>query len=200
MRAAAGLSYEEAQAAIDGEPNDRTGPLLEPILRPLWAAYAAMKAGRDARSPLEIESEERRIKLSPEGEVVSIEKRRALPAHKLIEEMMIQANVAAAETLEQKKSPLVYRIHDAPSQEKLFALGDFLSTIGMKWSKGQAATTRRFNDLLGETRGGPHAEIVNEVVLRSQMQAVYSPDNIGHFGLHLDRYATSPRRSAATPT
>ena len=199
MRSAAKLSYEQAQAAIDGEPDDATGPLLEPILRPLWAAYATMKLGREARSPLEIESEERRIRLSPEGEVVSIEKRRALPAHKLIEEMMIQANVSAAETLEQKKTPLLYRVHDAPSQEKIFALGDFLATIGVKWSKGEAPTTKRFNQLLGQTRGGPHAEIVNEVVLRTQMQAIYSPDNIGHFGLNLDRYAhfTSPIRRYA---
>ncbi len=199
MRSAAKLSYEQAQAAIDGEPDDQTGPLLEPILRPLWAAYTAMKAGREARSPLEIESEERRIKLNAEGEVVSIEKRAGLAAHKLIEEMMIQANVCAAESLEQKKTPLIYRIHDTSSKEKLFALGDFLSTIGIKWSKGEAATTRRFNELLRQTRGGPHAQIVNEVVLRSQMQAIYSPDNIGHFGLNLDRYAhfTSPIRRYA---
>ncbi len=199
MRSAAKLSYEQAQAAIDGEPDDKTGPLLEPILRPLWAAYATMKLGREARSPLEIESEERRIRLNAEGEVVSIQKRQSLPAHKLIEEMMIQANVCAAETLEQKKTPLLYRVHDAPSQEKLFSLGDFLSTIGMKWSKGEPATTKRFNALLEQTRGGPHAEIVNEVVLRTQMQAHYSPDNIGHFGLNLDRYAhfTSPIRRYA---
>ena len=199
MRAAAGLSYEQAQDAIDGTPDDAAGPLLEPVLRPLWAAYSAMKAGRDARSPLEIESEERRIRLNAEGEVISIEKRRALPAHKLIEEMMIQANVCAAESLEQRKSPLVYRVHDTPSQEKLFALGDFLSTVGINWSKGQAATTRRFNDLLAQSRAGPHADIVNEVVLRSQMQAIYSPANIGHFGLNLDRYAhfTSPIRRYA---
>ena len=199
MRSAAKLSYEQAQGAIDGAPDDQTGPLLEPILRPLWAAYAAMKAGRDARSPLEIASQERRIKLNADGEVVSIERRASLQAHKLIEEMMIQANVCAAESLEQKKTPLVYRVHDTPSQEKLFALGDFLSTVGIKWSKGEAATTKRFNGLLAQTRGGPHAEIVNEVVLRSQMQAVYSPDNIGHFGLNLDRYAhfTSPIRRYA---
>ncbi|WP_254062773.1 ribonuclease R [Caulobacter sp. S45] len=199
MRSAAKLSYEQAQAAIDGEPDDATGPLLDPILRPLWAAYDTMKIGREARSPLEIESEERRIKLSPEGEVISIEKRKSLPAHKLIEEMMIQANVCAAETLEQKKTPLIYRIHDAPSQEKLFSLGDFLSTIAIKWSKGEPATTKRFNHLLAETRGGQHAEIVNEVVLRTQMQAIYSPDNIGHFGINLSRYAhfTSPIRRYA---
>jgi ribonuclease R len=113
--------------------------------------------------------------------------------------MMVQANVAAAETLEQRRSRLIYRVHDTPSMEKVQALADFLATIGLDWSKGQAPTTARFNRLLEETRGGPHAEIVNEVVLRTQMQAYYSPDNIGHFGLNLARYAhfTSPIRRYA---
>ncbi|MHB8286589.1 MAG: ribonuclease R [Caulobacteraceae bacterium] len=199
MRSAAKLSYEQAQAAIDGQPDDATGPLLEPILRPLWAAYEVMKKGREARSPLEIESAERRIKLSPDGHVVSIERRVSIPAHKLIEEMMIQANVCAAETLEQKKIPLLYRVHDAPSQEKMFAFTDFLSTVDLRWNKGEPATTKRFNAILRETAGGLHAEIVNEVVLRTQMQAHYSPDNIGHFGLNLNKYAhfTSPIRRYA---
>ncbi len=199
MRSAAKLSYGEAQAAIDGRPNDKTGPLLDPVLRPLWAAYAALSKARDARSPLDIDSPERRIVLNADGEVVSIAKREGFDAHRLIEEFMIQANVCAAETLEQKRSPLIYRVHDAPSQEKLFNLGDFLATIGLPWSKGEAARTERFNRLLGETREGPHAEIVNEVVLRTQMQAQYSKDNIGHFGLNLDRYAhfTSPIRRYA---
>jgi ribonuclease R len=113
--------------------------------------------------------------------------------------MMIQANVAAAEELEKKRSPLVYRIHDAPSQEKLFNLADFLSTIAIPWTKGEPVATSRFNSLLAQTRGGPHAEVVNEVVLRTQMQAIYSTDNIGHFGLNLQKYAhfTSPIRRYA---
>ncbi len=199
MRSAAKLSYERAQDAVDGRPDEVTGPLLEPILGPLWAAYATMKKGREARSPLAIESMERRIQLSPEGEVASIQPRASLEAHRLIEEMMIQANVCAAETLEGKKSPLIYRIHDTPSQEKMFALADFLSTIGMSWNKGEPPRTDRFNRLLEQTREGLHAEIVNEVVLRTQMQAIYSPENIGHFGLNLMKYAhfTSPIRRYA---
>jgi ribonuclease R len=199
MRSAAKLAYEEAQAAIDGKPSDKTGPLLETVLKPLWAAYRTMSVGRDARSPLDIDSPERKIELSKAGEVLSIRPRDRLEAHRLIEEMMIQANVCAAETLELKRSPLIYRVHDTPSQEKLFALGDFLATLNMPWSKGEAPRTDRFNRLLEETRGGPHAEIVNEVVLRTQMQAHYSPDNIGHFGLNLQRYAhfTSPIRRYA---
>jgi len=199
MRSAAKLSYGQAQAAVDGRPDDKTGPLLEPILKPLWAAYACLARGRDARSPLDIDSPERSIVLNREGEVSSIRARERLEAHRLIEEMMIQANVAAAEELEKKRSPLIYRIHDAPSQEKLFNLADFLSTIAIPWTKGEPVATHRFNRLLEQTRGGPHAEVVNEVVLRTQMQAVYSTDNIGHFGLNLQKYAhfTSPIRRYA---
>jgi ribonuclease R len=199
MRSAAKLSYGQAQAAVDGLPDDKTGPLVEGVLKPLWAAYACLSRGRDARSPLEIDSPERSIALNTEGEVVSIRARERLDAHRLIEEMMIQANVAAAEELEKKRSPLVYRIHDAPSQEKLFNLADFLSTIAIPWTKGEPVATSRFNSLLAQTRGGPHAEVVNEVVLRTQMQAIYSTDNIGHFGLNLQKYAhfTSPIRRYA---
>ncbi|MGQ3112091.1 MAG: ribonuclease R [Brevundimonas sp.] len=204
MRSHAKLSYEQAQAAIDGVdpetgtggPDDTTGPIMEAILYPLWNAYRTMLKGRLKRSPLQIESAERRIRMAPDGGIVAIEPRKSLEAHRLIEEMMIQANVCAAETLEQKKVPLIYRVHEAPSQEKIFNLADFLSTIAMPWNKGEPATTKRFNKLLDQTRDGPHAEVVNEVVLRSQMQAIYSPENVGHFGLHLDRYAhfTSPIR------
>ncbi|CAN5169224.1 ribonuclease R [soil metagenome] len=199
MRCAAGIAYEQAQAASEGVTDEATGPLLDAVIKPLWAAYACMKRGRDARSPLAIESAERRIKLNAKGEIASIERRESLEAHRLIEEMMIQANVCAAETLEGKNSPLIYRIHDTPSEQKLFALGDFLQSIGKSWAKGEAPRTDRFNALLAETRETPHAEIVNEVVLRTQMQAIYSPDNIGHFGLNLNRYAhfTSPIRRYA---
>ncbi|MBU1378356.1 MAG: ribonuclease R [Alphaproteobacteria bacterium] len=199
MRSAAKLSYEQAQAAIDGNPDDKTGPLLEPVLRPLWAAYACLKKGRDARSPLGIESLERKISINTEGEIAQITPRASLEAHKLIEEFMIQANVSAAETLEQKRTPLIYRIHDQPSQEKIQALVDFLGTLGLPWTKGEVPRTERFNKLLAETREGPHADIVNEVVLRTQMQAVYSTENIGHYGLNLAKYAhfTSPIRRYA---
>ncbi|WP_309629116.1 ribonuclease R [Brevundimonas sp.] len=201
MRSHAKLSYEQAQAAIDGVENgggtdDATGPIMETILYPLWNAYHTMLKGRLKRAPLQIDSAERRIRMAPDGGIASIEKRVSLEAHRLIEEMMVQANVCAAETLEAKKTPLIFRVHDTPSQEKVFNLADFLSTIDKPWNKGEAPTTKRFNKLLDETRDGPHAEVVNEVVLRSQMQAIYSPENVGHFGLNLDRYAhfTSPIR------
>ena len=199
MRSVAGVSYEQAQAAIDGEPDDKAGAILDTVLRPLWAGYHVMLKGREARSPLGIASLERKIQLNEAGEVVSITPRVSLEAHRLIEEMMVQANVCAAETLEAKRTPLIYRVHDTPSDEKMTNLGDFLSTVGLSWTKGQPATTARFNALLDEARDTPNGEIVNEVVLRTQMQAHYSPDNIGHFGLNLDRYAhfTSPIRRYA---
>ncbi|MGR4864675.1 ribonuclease R [Caulobacter sp. LARHSG274] len=198
MRSAAKLSYEQAQAAIDGQPDDKTGPLLDPILQPLWAAFRLMGKGREQRSPLAIESDERRIVIK-EGEIQSITRRASLEAHKLIEEMMIQANVCAAESLEAKRTPLIYRVHDTPSQEKVMSLVEFLQTLEVKWSKGEAPTTARFNKLLDDTRESPHAAIINEVVLRTQMQAHYSSDNLGHFGLNLARYAhfTSPIRRYA---
>jgi ribonuclease R len=199
MRSAAKLAYEQAQTAVDGFPDDVTSPILGPVLRPLWAAYHVMLKGREKRSPLNIESPERKIVLNNEGQVVSITPRASLEAHRLIEEMMIQANVCAAETLEQRRSPLIYRVHDTPSQEKVQNFADFLATLGAAWNKGEAPRTDRFNKLLEQMRGTPHAEIVNEVVLRTQMQAIYSTDNIGHFGLNLDRYAhfTSPIRRYA---
>ncbi|MDB5429234.1 MAG: rnr [Caulobacter sp.] len=199
MRSAAKLSYEQAQAGADGNPDDKTGPLVDSIIAPLWKAYACLKKGRDVRSPLAIESAERRIVINPAGEVASITPRPSLEAHKLIEEMMIQANVSAAETLEAKRTPLIYRVHDTPSPEKVMALTDFLNTLEIPWNKGEAPRTDRFNKLLAETRDTPNADIVNEVVLRTQMQAIYSAENIGHFGLNLAKYAhfTSPIRRYA---
>ncbi|WP_374468221.1 ribonuclease R [Phenylobacterium sp.] len=199
MRSAAKLSYEQAQAASEGRTDDKTGPIAETIIKPLWTAYGVMKKGRDARSPLAIESLERKIHIDEMGRIASIIPRESLEAHRLIEEMMIQANVSAAETLEAKRTPQIYRVHDEPSQEKLQALVDFLQTLEIPWTKGEAPRTERFNRLLEQTRDTPHAEIVNEVVLRSQMQAIYSSENIGHYGLNLARYAhfTSPIRRYA---
>jgi ribonuclease R len=199
MRSAAKLSYEQAQAAIDGELDDKTGPLMDTVLKPLWAAFACLKKGRDARSPLAIESAERKIAFTRDGEIGAITPRASLEAMKLIEEFMIQANVCAAETLEAKRTPLIYRVHDQPSPEKIQNLADFLETLGLPWTKGEPPTTHRFNRLLDETREGPHADIVNEVVLRTQMQAHYSTENIGHYGLNLAKYAhfTSPIRRYA---
>ncbi|HEX2257935.1 MAG TPA: ribonuclease R [Afifellaceae bacterium] len=199
MRSAASLSYEEAQAAIDGRVNDRTGPLLGPVLEPLWAAFHALSKGRRARQPLEIDLPERKVILKEDGSVDKVVVPPRLGAHRLIEEFMIQANVAAAETLEGRKAPLVYRIHDEPSLEKMVALRDFLGSLDMSWPKSGTVRPAQFNRVLERFADTPNAILVNEVVLRSQSQAEYSPQNIGHFGLNLRRYAhfTSPIRRYA---
>jgi ribonuclease R len=199
MRSAARLEYSQAQRAIDGEPDPKTGPLLDSVLKPLWACYAALSAARDQREPLDLDAPEFKVRFGPDGKVQSIHKRERLEAHRLIEEFMIQANVCAAETLEKKRSPLIYRIHDTPSAEKIAALTDFLPTIGLKWAQGEAPRPSRFNRLIALSQGSGNEALVNEMVLRSQAQAIYSAENIGHFGLNLDRYAhfTSPIRRYA---
>lgn len=166
------------------------------MLRPLWDAYAVLKRGRDARQPLELDLPERKILLKPDGTVDRVVVPERLDAHKLIEEFMIQANVAAAETLEQKRQALVYRIHDAPSLAKQETLREFLLTIGQSLARGPQLRPSSFNAILDRVRGQDNESLVNEVVLRSQSQAEYSPDNIGHFGLNLRRYShfTSPIR------
>ncbi len=196
MRSAAGLSYEEAQAAIDGEPSDRAAPLLETVLKPLWAAYAALKNRRSERSPLDLDIPERKIELSPDGEVLGVRVRDRFDAHMLIEEMMIQANVCAAEALETKRHELIYRVHEEPSDEKIHGLSTFLETLDLSWSMGEKVTPARFNRLLAIARETDRHHEISEIVLRSQSQAIYSPDNLGHFGLNLTKYAhfTSPIR------
>lgn len=199
MKSAAKLAYPQAQAAIDGGTDDRTGPILDTVLRPLWEAYAVLKRGRDARQPLDLDLPERKILLKPDGTVDRVVVPDRLDAHRLIEEFMIQANVAAAETLEAKRQKLVYRIHDAPSLAKQEALREFLGSIGMSLARGPQLRPAAFNAILDRVRGADNEQLVNEVVLRSQSQAEYSPENIGHFGLNLRRYAhfTSPIRRYA---
>jgi ribonuclease R len=199
MRSAAKLSYQQAQDAIDGRPDDLTRPLLDEVLQPLWRAHGATKIAREKRSPLDLDLPERKILLKPDGTVDRVLTPPRLDAHKLIEEFMILANVAAAETLEAQKSHLIYRAHGEPSVEKLNALSEFLATIGIKLAKGQVIKPTQFNAILAKVRGTEHENVVNEIVLRTQAQAEYVAENYGHFGLHLRRYAhfTSPIRRYA---
>ncbi|MGI9415780.1 MAG: ribonuclease R, partial [Hyphomicrobiales bacterium] len=199
MRSAAKLSYDQAQAAIDGRPDDASGPLLEPVLKPLWAAYRAVAKARDKRAPLELDLPERKILFNDKGEIDRIVVPPRLDCHRLIEEFMIQANVCAAETLEKQRSPLLYRVHESPSDEKVRALSEFLATLGLKLALGQGLKPKAFNQILAKVKGKDVEQLVNDVVLRSQAQAVYSSENRGHFGLNLRRYAhfTSPIRRYA---
>ncbi len=199
MRSAAKLNYAQAQAAIDGRPDDTTGPLLEPILKPLYAAYALVKRARDERDPLDLDLPERKILLKPDGTVDRVVTPERLDAHRLIEEFMILANVAAAETLEKKTLPLIYRVHDEPTTEKVHNLQEFLKTLDMSFAKAGALRPAVFNRVLAQVKGHDAEPLVNEVVLRSQSQAEYAAENYGHFGLNLRRYAhfTSPIRRYA---
>ncbi|HMK67027.1 MAG TPA: ribonuclease R, partial [Stellaceae bacterium] len=199
MRSAAKLNYAQAQAAIDGKPDDTAGPLLENILRPLYAAYAVVKRAREERDPLDLDIPERKILLRADGTVDRVIVPERLDAHKLIEEFMILANVAAAEALERKALPLIYRVHDEPTLEKVHALQEFLKTLDVPFAKSGALRPSLFNRVLTLVAGQDYEQLVNEVVLRSQAQAEYSAENYGHFGLNLRRYAhfTSPIRRYA---
>ena len=196
MRSKASLNYEQAQAAIDGMPDDVTGPLLDPVLRPLYAAYAATKMARAVRQPLDLDLPERKIILSEAGEVTSVAFKERFDAHRLIEEFMILANVAAAEELVRLKIPLLYRVHEEPSPEKLDMLREVAEASGFTLAKGQVLQTSHLNRLLNAAQGSEFDELINISTLRSMTQAYYHPQNFGHFGLALQNYAhfTSPIR------
>ena len=199
MRSVASLNYEEVQAAVDGAPNDRTGPLLDSVLTPLFAAYDALTKARAERQPLDLDLPERRIVLDEDGQVRSVAFKDRLDAHRLIEEFMILANVAAAETLAAKRQPLLYRVHEEPAVEKLDALRETAQSAGLVLAKGQVLKTAHLNQLLSQAEGTDHDELINMATLRSMTQAYYAPENFGHFGLALKAYAhfTSPIRRYA---
>jgi ribonuclease R len=199
MRSAAKLSYAQTQAAIDGWPDDTTGPLLGTILEPLYAAYRTVKRARNERSPLDLDLPERKIVLTAHNTVDRVDTPERLDAHRLIEEFMILANVAAAETLEKAHVPLIYRVHDEPDPLRVNALREFLQTLDISLPKGGALRAEQFNRILARVKGQDTEKLVNEVVLRTQAQAEYTAENYGHFGLNLRRYAhfTSPIRRYA---
>lgn len=199
MRSAAKLAYEDAQAAIDGRGSDKARSMLGPALKPLWAAYAVLSHARDSRGPLELDLPERKIVLDDKGNIARVVVPERLDAHRLVEEFMIQANVAAAQELKRRKTPLLYRVHEEPSQEKLRTLADFLKTVNIPFALGQVVRSKHFNRILSQAKDTPHERLVHEVVLRSQAQANYRHENAGHFGLSLADYAhfTSPIRRYA---
>ncbi|MFV0361383.1 ribonuclease R [Tropicimonas sp.] len=199
MRSVASLDYREVQEALDGNPNDKCAPLLEDVLKPLEAAHRAVARAREERQPLDLDLPERRIVLSDKGEVLSVNFRERLLAHRLIEDFMVLANVAAAETLTARRIPTLYRVHEEPSPEKLEALRETAEASGLTLARGQVLQTRHLNKLLHDAAGSDVAEMINLVTLRSMTQAYYSPENFGHFGLALKCYAhfTSPIRRYA---
>ena len=199
MRSAARLTYARAQAAFDGKPDAEMNATVRTTLADLWTAYKSLTVARNLRDPLDLDLPERRVVLGADGKVASIAYRERLESMKLIEEFMVLANVAAAEALEKARTPLIYRVHDTPSKEKIFAFSDFLRTLNISFAKGQVLKPGTFNRILAQSKGKPHEAVMNDVVLRSQAQAIYDPANIGHFGLNLAKYAhfTSPIRRYA---
>ena len=199
IRSIARLHYGQVQEAIDGAADEAIEPLLPMAIEPLYAAYAAVKRARDDRAPLELDLPERKILLKPDATVDRVVTPPRLESHRLIEEFMILANVAAAETLERARVPLIYRVHDEPALEKIQALREFLRTLDISLQKSQALRPADFNRILARVEGSDVAKLVHEVVLRSQSQAEYAAENYGHFGLNLRRYAhfTSPIRRYA---
>ncbi len=196
MRSVASLHYAQVQAAVDGTPDDKTAPLLEPVLKPLYAAYRALAQAREVRQPLDLELPERKIELGEDGRVTSVAFKERLEAHKLIEECMILANVAAAEELIRLKRPLLFRVHEEPSPMKLDSLREVAEGAGLTLAKGQVLKTQHLNRLLAQAQGTEFDELINISTLRSMTQAYYHPENFGHFGLALRNYAhfTSPIR------
>ena len=199
MRSAASLTYSQAQDAFDGRADESLPAETKKALAGLWSAYQSLVIARKARDPLDLDLPERRIVIGDDGKIKSIGFKQRLESMRLIEEFMVLANVAAAESLEKVRMPLIYRVHEHPSKEKLFAFSDYLRTINIPFAKGQVVKPGVFNRILANAKGGPHEQVMNDVVLRSQAQAVYHPDNVGHFGLNLQRYAhfTSPIRRYA---
>jgi ribonuclease R len=196
MRSAARLTYRQVQDAIDGNPDDTTGPLLESVIRPLFGAYAALDIARNKRGTLDLDIAEKKVVIADSGDIDAVLPRERLAAHKLIEEYMIAANVAAAETLATSGIGCLYRIHAQPDSQKIEALRTFLTELQVGMPPGPLTQPRHFTRLLQHVADTPFALMINELVLRAQAQAVYSPENIGHFGLALKHYAhfTSPIR------
>ncbi|WP_370030938.1 ribonuclease R [Qipengyuania mesophila] len=192
VRLAKNIAYEDAQAAIDA------GDAPE-YLQNLWGAWKLLFKAREARDPLDLELPERQVRLNDEGKIEEIAVRERLDAHRVVEDFMIAANVAAAKALEAKAAPVVYRVHEQPSREKLLAFREYLASQGRKFALGQVITPGLFNRMLKDIADPAEKALIMEAVLRSQTQAFYGPQNAGHFGLSLGSYAhfTSPIRRYA---
>jgi len=199
MRSQARLTYEQVQAAKDGTIDDATDGLMKPVINPLYEAYKVLNKAREKRGALDLDLPERQILIDDTGKMTGVRKRARLDAHKLIEEFMILANVAAALALEAKKAPCVYRVHDRPSADKVDNARQFVEAFGISMPKGQVMRPAQINGVLRQAEKTDYSQLISQVVLRTQSQAIYHPENIGHFGLALRRYAhfTSPIRRYA---
>jgi len=196
MRSAARLTYEQVQAARDGMTDDTTGPLMEKVIEPLYEAYEVLAKARAKRGALELDLPERRIIINENNEMTGVTKRVRLDAHKLIEEFMVTANVAAATALDKDRDKAMFRVHEQPDALKLDSAREFIEAFGLSLPKGQVLRPAQINKILLEAEKTPYSHLISEVILRTQSQARYEVLNKGHFGLALDRYThfTSPIR------
>lgn len=199
MLSRARLTYEQVQAAVDGNVDETTAPIMDTIIRPLYAAWKILDKARIKRGALDLDIPERKIVVNDAGEMTGVMVRERLDAHKVIEEFMILANVATATALEEKKAPCIYRVHDRPTGDKLMNARGFLEAFGLSLPKEGVAGPAQLNHLLTKAKEMQTGFMISEIILRCQAQAVYHPENIGHFGLALDKYAhfTSPIRRYA---
>ncbi|MBS0271593.1 MAG: ribonuclease R [Proteobacteria bacterium] len=193
------LTYGQVQKAIDGNLDEQTAPLVDSVIKPLYGAYALLKEAREYRGTLDLELPEKQVIIDDEGHIQDIHARPRLDSHRLIEEFMILANVAAAQQLEALKAPCIYRIHDVPDPAKIFIFRELVEGLGFSFPKSQAITPKAFLHLLKAAHGTPHQALISQLTLRTQAQALYHPENIGHFGLSLKKYShfTSPIRRYA---
>ena len=198
MRSAARLTYEQVQRAHDGDPDPAATPILASVITPLYGAYIALAAARADRQTLELDLPERQIRLDEAGRVTDIWPSPRFDSHRLIEEFMIAANVAAAEHLAHRSKPCMYRIHEPPAADGLESLRLALGDMGVSLP-ASGLRPADLNRILAQTAGLPQGRTIHELILRAQSQAAYSPENRGHFGLALTRYAhfTSPIRRYA---
>lgn len=199
MKSAARLTYEQVQAAQDGTTDDTTDTLMVPVITPLYAAYHVLNKARQQRGALDLDLPERRILIDENGNMTGVKPRERLDSHKLIEEFMVLANVAAAQALEAKNAPCIYRVHDTPKSDRVDNARSFVKSFGLTLAKGNVKSPKQLNGLLTAAAKLPASHVISTVILRTQAQAVYDPENIGHFGLALDHYAhfTSPIRRYA---
>ena len=199
IRSAARLTYAQVQAVRDGEAGAGVPRSITKMIKALYGAYESLATARARRGTLELELPEQRVAFGPDGEIARIASRPRLDSHKLIEEFMIAANVAAADSLTRRRQPCMHRVHDAPDPARVDSVADLLSDLGFRLSKRQAITPAQFNRILAKARNTPYEALISQLILRAQAQAAYDPENIGHFGLGLRRYChfTSPIRRYA---
>lgn len=197
MRSKARLTYDQVQAAYDGQTDVVPAEILENTIKPLYGVYHTLNKNRIIRGALELDLPEHKVVIdSATGNVIEISLRERYDSHKLIEECMICANVAAAHAIENADAPGMFRVHEEPDIERITNLRGFLQQMGYAISRQEKLSAHDFNAVLKTVADKPEAHVIHLAILRSQMAAYYHPKNLGHFGLSLEQYChyTSPIR------